>query len=226
MFILDSGFIFFVLPALVFAMWAQSRVKSAFAKNSMKRARGGKSGSEVAREILQGAGIDDVAVQISKGALSDHYDPRAKVLRLSPEVYEGRSLAALGVAAHEAGHAIQHDAGYAPLGIRNAILPVANLGSSAAFPLFFIGLILQFPLLMDLGILFFFGAVVFQVVTLPVEFNASSRALVLLEGGGHIGADEARPVREVLNAAAMTYVAATAMAIAQLLRLLVLRNRR
>jgi Zn-dependent membrane protease YugP len=226
MYFLDTGMMYFVLPALVFAFWAQNRVKTAFKKNMLKVARSGVTGNDVARDILKGSRIHDVSVEVSRGTLSDHYDSRAKAVRLSPEVYQGQSLAALGVAAHEAGHAIQHDVGYAPLGIRNAIFPVASLGSNAAFPLFFIGFILQYPLLMDLGILFFLGAVIFQVVTLPVEFNASNRALALLEGQGYITGDEVGPVKEVLNAAALTYVAATAMALAQLLRLVLLRSRR
>jgi Zn-dependent membrane protease YugP len=159
---------------------------------------------------------------VQGGKLSDHYDPRHKVLRLSSEVYHGRSLAALGVAAHECGHAIQHDVGYAPLALRNAIVPAAGIGSQMAFPLFFIGLLFRADTLMMLGIMLFSLAVIFQMITLPVEFNASSRAVAVLENYGFIDRSERRPVRAVLNAAALTYVAATLMAVMQLIRLLVI----
>ncbi len=217
-----------ILPALFFAMWAQSKVQSTYARYSRVPARSRVSGAQVAREILNNAGLEEIGVERVAGQLTDHYDPRKKVLRLSAGVYESNSLAALGVAAHEAGHAIQHDLGYAPLVVRNQILPVAQFGSGLAFPLFFIGFIFSntFGFLMDLGILFFLGAVIFQVVTLPVEFNASSRALELLEASGFLTREEVGPTKRVLDAAAMTYVAATAVAVTQLLRLLVLRGMR
>jgi Zn-dependent membrane protease YugP len=168
-------------------------------------------------------------VEKTSGRLSDHYDPRKKVLRLSEGVHDSSSLAALGIAAHEAGHAIQDAGGYAPLHIRNGIYPVANLGSSLAFPLFFIGFIFSRSgpsILMDLGILLFAGAVVFSVITLPVEFNASKRAMALLGDGGFLQKDELAGARKVLSAAALTYVAATAMAAMQLLRMFILRGSR
>ncbi|AYO29219.1 MAG: uncharacterized protein PWR06_2553 [Thermoanaerobacteraceae bacterium] len=211
-----------LLPALILAFYAQAKVSSTFERYLRVPARNGLTGAEVAREILRLSGIHDVSVEIQGGRLSDYYDPRRKVLKLSSDVYNGRSLAAQGVAAHECGHAIQHDVGYAPLAIRNSIVPVASFGSQLAFPLFFLGLFLRGEFLMTLGILLFSAAVLFQLITLPVEYNASSRAVTVLEGHGFIDRDEARPVRKVLGAAALTYVAATLMAVMQLLRLLAL----
>ncbi|TYP57387.1 zinc metallopeptidase [Thermosediminibacter litoriperuensis] len=211
-----------LLPALVLAFYAQAKVSTTFERYLRVPARIGLTGSEVAREILRRNGIYDVSVEMTGGRLSDYYDPRRKVLRLSPEVYNGRSLAALGVAAHECGHAIQHDVGYVPLAFRNTIVPLAGIGSQMAFPLFFIGLLLSSEFLATLGILFFSAAVIFQLITLPVEYNASSRAVAALEGAGFITPDEVGPVRSVLSAAALTYVAATLMAILQLLRLIAL----
>jgi len=187
------------------------------------------SGAEVARQLLSSSGISDVTVEKTPGNLTDHYDPRKRVLRLSEGVYSSSSLAALGIAAHETGHAIQHHREYFPLQLRNAIYPVASLGSSLAFPLFFVGFIFsrQGPsILMDIGILLFAGAVVFSVLTLPVEFNASRRALALLGEGRYLKKDELYGARKVLLAAALTYVAATAMAAIQLLRLILLRGSR
>lgn len=228
MFFLDYTF-FLLIPPLILAVYAQQKVKSTFHRFSQIMAASRRSAAEVARNILAQAGIDDVRVEKVPGHLSDHYDPRKKVLRLSESVYSSSSLAALGVAAHEAGHAIQHHQRYAPLYLRNAIYPVANLGSSLAFPLFFIGFLFsrQGPsILMDLGILLFIGAVAFSVITLPVEFNASSRALNILYQGGYLREKELEGARQVLKAAALTYVAATAMAIMQLLRLFLLRESR
>jgi Zn-dependent membrane protease YugP len=211
-----------LLPAILLALYAQTKVSSTFERYLRVPAKIGLTGAEVAREILRQSGIYDVSVEVQGGKLSDHYDPRHKVLRLSSEVYHGRSLAALGVAAHECGHAIQHDVGYAPLALRNAIVPAAGIGSQMAFPLFFIGLLFRADTLMMLGIMLFSLAVIFQMITLPVEFNASSRAVAVLENYGFIDRSERRPVRAVLNAAALTYVAATLMAVMQLIRLLVI----
>ena len=211
-----------LLPAILLALYAQTKVSSTFERYLRVPAKIGLTGAEVAREILRQSGIYDVSVEVQGGKLSDHYDPRHKVLRLSSEVYHGRSLAALGVAAHECGHAIQHDVGYAPLALRNAIVPAAGIGSQMAFPLFFIGLLFRADTLMMLGIMLFSLAVIFQMITLPVEFNASSRAVAVLENYGFIDRGERRPVRAVLNAAALTYVAATLMAVMQLIRLLVI----
>lgn len=209
-----------LLPALILAFYAQVKVSSTFERYLRVPSRNGYTGAEVAREILRVNGIYDVSVQMQGGTLTDYYDPRRKVLKLSTDVYHGRSLAALGVAAHECGHAIQHNEGYGPLALRNFIVPVAGFGSQLAFPLFFMGIIFRADFLMTLGILLFSTAVIFQLITLPVEYNASSRAVAVLEGCGFIQRDEVRPVRKVLNAAALTYVAATLMAVMQLLRLL------
>ncbi len=211
-----------LVPAMILALYAQAKVTSTFERYLRVPARSGMTGADVAREILKQSGIYDVSVQIQGGRLSDYYDPRRKVLKLSGDVYNGRSLAALGVAAHECGHAIQHDVGYAPLALRNAIVPAAGVGSQMAFPLFFIGLLFRADTLMTLGILLFSLAVLFQIITLPVEYNASNRAVVVLEGHGFIDRSEIGPVKAVLGAAALTYVAATLMAVMQLLRLLVL----
>ncbi len=211
-----------LLPAIILAVYAQAKVGTTFDRYLRVPSKKGFSGAEVAREILRVSGIHDVSVQVQGGKLSDYYDPRRKVLKLSQDVYHGRSLAALGVAAHECGHALQHDQGYAPLAIRNAIVPIAGFGSQLAFPLFFIGLLFRSQNLMTVGILFFSAAVLFQLITLPVEYNASNRAVSVLEGYGFIERNEVGPVKKVLGAAALTYVAATLMAIMQLLRLLAL----
>ena len=214
-----------LVPALILTLVAQVKVKSAFKKMSQVRSASGMTGAQVAKSLLQRNQLYDVEVEQVAGRLSDHYDPRAKVVRLSPEVYQSNSLAALGVAAHETGHAIQHKVAYAPLSWRSAIFPVANIGSKAAFPLFFIGIIIpSFSFLIDLGIILFAGAVLFHLVTLPVEFNASSRAMTQLSSGGYLSADEIGGAKKVLDAAALTYVAAAAMAVLQLIRLLLIRG--
>ncbi|WP_213975127.1 zinc metallopeptidase [Tepidanaerobacter acetatoxydans] len=211
-----------LLPAMILAIYAQAKVTSTFERYLRVPAKSGMTGADVAREILKQSGIYDVSVQIQGGRLSDYYDPRRKVLKLSRDVYNGSSLAALGVAAHECGHAIQHDVGYAPLSIRNTIVPAAGIGSQMAFPLFFLGLLFRADSLMLVGILLFSLAVIFQIITLPVEYNASNRAVAILENGGFIDRSEVGPVKAVLGAAALTYVAATLTAVMQLLRLLVL----
>ena len=215
-----------ILVAMVLAMLAQLKIRSAYQKYSAMRARGGRTGAQVARELLRQAGLDDVAVEAVGGQLSDHYDPRTRRVRLSEPVYNGTSIAALGVAAHEASHAAQHAEGYAPLALRTALLPVAGIGSNLAFPLFFAGFFFSMPTLMDIGILFFSAAVLFQFITLPVEFNASSRAVELLAAGGYVSREEEGPVRDMLRAAGYTYLAATAVSLAHLLRLMLLRGRR
>ena len=214
-----------LLPAIIFTMYAQSKVKSTFMKYLKVGTKKGYRGYEVARAILDNNGLRDVPIEMSRGHLSDHYDPRKRVLRLSREVYEGTSIASVSVAAHEVGHAIQHADGYSPLTIRNAIFPVARFGSSAAWFFIIAGFFIH-PDLFDIGILLFGAAVLFQVVTLPVEFNASSRAIELLGSNGFIVSEEQRPAKRVLNAAALTYVAAMAAAVSQLIRLLLIRNRR
>ena len=227
MFFWDYTF-FLLIPPLILALYAQQKVKNTYRRFSSKLASSRISGAEVARQILQARGAE-VKVEKVKGQLTDHYDPRKRVLRLSEGVYNSSSLAALGIAAHETGHALQHQSGYLPLQLRNSIYPVANFGSSLAFPLFFIGFIFsrQGPsILMDIGILLFTGAVFFSVLTLPVEFNASRRALVLLEESSYLNKKEISQARQVLSAAALTYVAATAMAAMQLLRMFLLRSSR
>ncbi len=229
MWFFDTGMIIFVIPAMIFAMYAQSKVRGAYERYSRVRSSSGVTGAQVARTILDRAGLEEVKVVQTQGQLTDHYDPRQKVVRLSPQVYGDNSLAALGIAAHEVGHAIQHDTDYLPLGIRNSIVPLASLGSRAAFPLFLIGFIFSgggLEILMDIGIAVFLFAVLFQAITLPVEFNASNRALAILEGGGYLNSQELNGAKQVLSAAALTYVAALAMALAQFFRLLLLRDRR
>ena len=216
--------ILLLIPGLILAIWAQMKVKGAYAQYSRVMARNGMTAKDVARRILDENGLYNISVERTAGSLTDHYDPRGKVLRLSETVYNSPSIAAIGVAAHEAGHALQDAGAYAPLKVRNSIVPVVNLGSGMAFPLFFIGFLFRAPVLMDVGILFFVGVLVFHLVTLPVEYNASGRALKILSGTGILAADELKGARAVLNAAALTYVAATVMAALQLVRLLLLRG--
>ncbi|MGQ9470687.1 MAG: zinc metallopeptidase [Candidatus Aminicenantales bacterium] len=220
---------FLLIPPLLLALYAQAKVQGTYGRFSRRLSRRGITGAEVAAEILGASGAGRVRIEKIPGRLTDHYDPRKKTLRLSEAVHDSSSIAALGVAAHEAGHALQDHFHYAPLHLRNAIYPVANLGSTLAFPLFFIGFILSQGrphFLMDLGILLFTGAVAFTVITLPVEFNASRRALAILREGNYLTPDELDGARQVLAAAALTYVAATAMAVMQLLRLFILRQSR
>ena len=214
--------LFLILP-MVLVAWAQMRVRSAFNKYSQVASAAQLSGAETARRILQQQGIYDVAVEETSGMLSDHYDPRDKTVRLSSDNFHGHHLAGLAVAAHEVGHAIQHAHGYMPLNFRHAILPVANLGSKLGFPLILAGMFFSATGLMNIGIMFFAGAVLFQIVTLPVEFNASSRAMAILSQG-YLANDEVRSARRVLNAAAMTYVAAAASAVLTLVSLLLMRG--
>jgi hypothetical protein len=218
-----------LIPALIFALYAQQRVRSTYAKFSRKFASSRMSAAEAACQILGASEASGVKIEKAPGQLTDHYDPRKRVLSLSEGVFKSNSIAALGIAAHEAGHAIQHHTGYFPLHFRNAIYPVTSLGSSLAFPIFFLGFIFSRKgpsYLMDLGILLFAGAVVFSVITLPVEFNASRRALVLLEEREFLNKEELLGARQVLSAAALTYVASTAMAAIQLLRMFLLRQSR
>jgi hypothetical protein len=225
-----DGSMILVLPALALAIWAQWKVQSTYRKFAQVRAANGLTGREMARAIMVRNGVTDVAVEEIPGALNDHYDPRSKTVRLSQPIYEGTSISSIAVAAHEVGHVLQHANGYVPLGLRSAIAPAAGLGSALAFPLFFIGFIFRSSpgliWLMDLGILFFTAAVLFQLVTLPVEFDASKRALAQLTSHGAIAPEEVAGAKKVLDAAALTYVAAAAMAALQLVRLLLLRNSR
>jgi len=218
-----------IIPPLLLAFYAQARVRGTYVKYSKVGASSGVSGAQMAREILNIGGAGHVPVEETPGQLSDHYDPRKKVLRLSAGVYEGNSIAALGIAAHEAGHALQHHTGYAPLHLRNGIYPVASFGSALAFPIFLIGFFMSQKgpsILMDIGILLFTGAVLFSVLTLPVEFNASKRAMALLGDRGYLKGQELDGARRVLSAAALTYVASTAMAAMQLFRMFLIRQSR
>lgn len=221
----DSTYIL-VLPALLLAMYAQFKVRSTFTKYSQVPTASGRTGAEVAAELLRRRGVQNVRIEPVQGTLADHYDPRQKVLRLSPEVFGSASVSAIGVAAHECGHAFQDQERYAPMALRNAIVPVASLGTTASWILFMIGLFTRNELLMNLGIAIFLGYIAFSLITLPVEFDASRRAVQVLQGEGLVMPREADGVRSVLNAAALTYVAAAAMAVMQLVRLLVLRNMR
>lgn len=225
MFFADSTFLL-LIPALVLAAYAQWKVRSTFGRFSQVRTAGGRTGAEVAAELLRRRGLRHVKIEPVEGMLADHYDPRTHTLRLSPEVYGSDSVAAVGVAAHECGHALQHHEKYAPLVLRSAIVPVASIGSNAAWILFMIGMFASSRPLMDLGILLFLGYIVFALVTLPVEFDASRRAVAVLQGEGLVMPREADGARAVLNAAALTYVAAAAMAVMQLVRLIMLRNMR
>ncbi len=212
-----------VLIGAVLSMIASAKVNSTFNKFSRVRSASGMTGAEAAQRILQQNGIYDVAVEHVSGNLTDHYDPKNKVLRLSDATYASDSVAAVGVAAHECGHALQHNVGYLPLRIRSAIVPAANIGSRLGIPIILLGVLLGSNyFLIELGIWVFSLAVLFQIVTLPVEFNASNRAMVMMERYGILGGDELRSTRKVLSAAAMTYVAAAASSILQLLRLVLL----
>ncbi len=215
-----------LVPAIIFALWAQWKVKSTIKKYSQVPSMSGMTGYQIAMKLLERNSITNVEVEETEGSLSDHYDPKGRVVRLSDQIYHGTSVASIGIAAHEVGHAIQHNKGYAPLRWRHAFFPVANLGSKLWFWLFLGGMIFTIPQLTDAGIIFFSATLVFQFVTLPVEFNASRRALVQLSDGGYITRDDTDGARAVLNAAAMTYVAAAAVSVAQLVRLLILRQRR
>ncbi len=215
--IFDPMYLLAVAPAILLTIYAQIKVKSAFAKAHEIRPASGMSGAEAAEAILHSAGLHHVRIEPAQGFLSDHYDPRHKVLRLSPEVYQGRSLAAVGVAAHEAGHAVQDQQAYAPLTIRNLIVPMAGIGSNLSWVLLFGGFFLHIMGLVYAGIILFGAVVVFQIVNLPVEFDASSRARRLLVDCGIVAVDQDREVGRVLNAAAMTYVAAMLTAVLTLL---------
>ena len=214
-----------LIPGLILALYAQFKVSSTYARFKREPSRSGLTGAQIARQILDTNGCGDVRIERVPGSLTDHYDPENGVLRLSEEVYGSRSIAALGVAAHEAGHAIQDATDYGPMRIRATLVPVANIGSSAAIPLFMLGLIFSWEPLLKIGILCFSLAVLFYVVTLPVEFNASGRAVALL-ASGYLPDDEVQGVKKVLSAAALTYVAAALQAILQLLRLVLLANSR
>lgn len=221
-------YLILALPGLLLGLWAQTRVKSAFGKYSRVATARGMSGAQIARAMLDSQGLYDVAIEESKGGtLSDHYDPRSKVLRLSPEVYRTPSVAAAGVAAHEAGHALQDAKGYAPLALRSALVPAASFGSSLAPLIFFVGLMLEWIAgfgiqIAWLGVILFAAAVAFTLVTLPVEFDASKRAKRELQAQGIVVGNESQGINKVLDAAALTYVAAAVAAVGQLLYYVIL----
>ena len=227
--------IIIMIPALIFALWAQSKVNSTFNRYAKVRNRRGITGADAARRVLDANGLYHVTIERIHGHLTDHYDPKAGVIRLSDAVYASTGIAALGVAAHEAGHAVQHAVGYAPIKLRTAIIPLTRFGSVMAMPLFILGMIFSGAsylgygigsIFMITGILFFSFSTLFQLVTLPTEFNASARAITALEDGGLLAADELPAAKATLSAAAMTYVAALATSLASLLRLILIFNRR
>lgn len=222
---IDAIYIMLVIPAILVAIISQVLVKSTFSKYSAVHSN--ISGAEAARHILLANGIYDVSVERVSGSLTDHYDPRSKVIRLSDAVYSSRHIAAVGVAAHEAGHAVQYSKGYAPIMVRSFILPVSQLGSQLSLPLLLIGLLFNFSFLIKLGVVFFCAALAFQVITLPVEFNASKRAIAAIRQDGILTSEsDISGARKVLSAAAMTYIAALLVSLAQLIRLLMISNRR
>ena len=208
------------------SMWASSKVNSTFQRYSRVRSMTGMTGAEAAKRLLQSQGIYDVTVQPVRGQLTDHYDPRTKTVNLSESVYGSTSVAAVSVAAHECGHAIQDNVGYAPLRLRSAFVPIANFGSKISLPLIILGFFIGLTPFIEIGIWMFVLAVLFQIITLPVEFNASGRALKILKNSGMLYESEVREARSVLTAAALTYVASAASALLQLLRILILTGGR
>ena len=227
----DWTYLVLVMPAVLFALWASTRVNSTFERYKKQYSIRGITGAQAARTVLDENGLHSVPVEMVAGKLSDHYDPKANVVRLSEEVYNGTSTASIGVACHEVGHAIQHATGYLPVKIRTAIVPITNFGSRLAFPLLLLGLV--FAAVSEWGVVLAYAGIacfalstVFQLVTLPTEFNASRRAMDSIQSHGLLSEEELRGTRKVLTAAALTYVAALAVSLTQLLRLLLLVNRR
>lgn len=224
MFYYDSTMLI-LIPAVIISFIAQMQISSTYSKYKRVSTRNGYTGQQVARIMLDEAGLYDIQIQIINQELGDRYSPSERILRLSPDVYNGSSVAAAGIAAHEVGHAIQHKESYKPIVVRNAIVPIVNIGSSFSWIVFFLGLVLGISKLTTIGIILFSAVVVFQLITLPVEFNASSRALSILKSRNILYEDEAKGAKKVLKAAAMTYVAAVLHSISQLIRLLVISNR-
>lgn len=215
-----------IIPGLILGIWAQSKVKRAYAEYSRIPTRLGRSAATVVDDLLRRNGNSKVRIGRVNGELTDHYNPSNETLNLSDGVYASNSIAALGIAAHEAGHAMQKHDGYAPLKLRTAIVPAVNICSGLSTPLFFLGLLMSWEPLLTLGILLFAASTVFALVTLPVEFNASSRAVAMLVNGGYVSGEEEKGVRKVLNAAALTYVASAVTSLLSLLRLVMIANRR
>lgn len=225
-FYFDYYYILFVIPPLIFAAWAQFKVKSTFHKYAGYHSGQGYTAVMIARQILDQNGLFHVKIEMTSGNLTDHFDPRANVIRLSESVYHSTSVASIGVAAHEVGHAIQYSKGYLPIKIRNAVIPLTNIGSTLAFPLAILGVIFSFEPLITIGIWLFVAVVFFQFITLPVEFNASRRALNTLKNDQILIGEEYTGAKKVLTAAALTYVGALLVAVGNLLRLLALTGRR
>lgn len=221
----DSSIII-LIPALLLSLWAQAKVKSAYGRYKEVKSSLGFTGADAARSLLDSNGLADVPIEVIPGSLTDHYDPSTRVMRLSNDVYYSNSIAAIGVAAHETGHAIQDKERYAPLKFRILMVPAVNFGQSFSWILFIIGIFMKSPSLINFGIILFSAVVLFQIVTLPVEFDASRRAIRILEGNGILVGDEVYGAKKVLSAAALTYVAAALTAVAQLIRLLVISNNR
>ena len=215
-----------IIPGLILGIWAQNKVRHAYAEYSRIPTRLGRSAAVVVDDLLRRNGNGKVRIGRVRGELTDHYNPGNETLNLSDGVYASNSIAALGIAAHEAGHAMQKHDGYLPLQIRSAIVPAVNICSGLSTPMFFLGILLSFPLLQTLGILLFAASTVFALVTLPVEFNASRRAITMLTAGGYVTGEEERGVRKVLQAAALTYVAAAVTSMLSLLRLVLISRRR
>ena len=221
-----------LIPAILLTLYAQGKVTRAYRAFSGGANRRGITGAQAARRILDANGLSNVRIEMTGGTLTDHYDPKGRVMRLSPQVYNDSSIASVSIAAHESGHAIQHGTGYGLLSFRNAIVPLVNVVSTLSWPLLLAGIVIAGTgrittgnLIFDIGILFFAGVVVFHLVTLPVELNASNRAIAQLQQLGIVGADETKGAKKVLSAAAMTYVAALATAVLNLVRLLLIRGR-
>jgi len=227
MFYVDWSYIVLVLPAVLFALWAQNRVNSSFKKYSQKYVACGLTGQEAARRVLQDNGVLDVRIQMIQGDLTDNYDPKTNVINLSSNVYNSTSAAAIGVACHEAGHAVQHATGYTPIKIRTAMVPITNIGSALSMPLIMIGILMsylgnEYAVIAYIGVALFSLTALFQLVTLPTEFNASRRAIHAIENYMSLSSDEVKGAKKVLSDAALTYVAALAVSVMQLLRLLLM----
>ena len=224
----DYSYFLFMLPALILSLYAQIKVNSTFAKYSKIKNSNGLTGSEAAYKVLAQNGVTNVAVEHISGNLSDHFDPQTNIIRLSDSVYSSNSVAAVGVAAHEAGHAVQYANNYAPMKFRRVLVPITNIGSTLSIPLIFIGLLLpiQYDFIVNIGIALFSFAVLFQLVTLPVEFDASRRAITTLEQSGTLYDEELIGAKKVLSAAAMTYLAATFSAVMSLFRLILIAGNR
>lgn len=223
---MDIYYLVFILPAVIITLWAQIKVKTTFNKYAKIYSQNGITAYDAVRKILDANGLTNVAIEHISGSLTDHYDPKDRVIRLSDSVYSSMSVASIGVAAHEAGHAIQHAKSYAPLALRNTVYPVVNISSQAAIPLIFIGFLINSLNLVYLGIILFSAVVLFQLITLPVEFNASGRALKILKDYNILSANELGGAKRVLSAAAMTYVASALVAAAHLLRFVLMARRR